>query len=232
MATNDFFGESPENYKQKTICCFVLDTSSSMGGNSINTLNDALQQFHKNISNDSDLSEHLEIALVTFDSWVETVREPSLISNFTMPELMASGSTVMVDGVREGIRLVEARKEWYKETGQAYLRPWIILITDGAPDMGQDVVGLINEIDAKTQKRNFVFLPIGVDGADMEVLNAIAGFQEQKGEWLRKPALPLDGLKFQDFFEWLRNSIAIIHNSTEGEDVSLPGVDTWTSFTI
>lgn len=232
MATNDFFGESPKNYKQKTICCFVLDTSGSMRGHSINTLNNALQQFYIDISNDSDLAEQLEIALITFDSQVKKLRDPALVSSFTMPILTTTGSTVLVEGVKEGIRLVEARKEWYKETGQSYLRPWIILITDGAPDSDQDVQGLAYEIDEKTKARSFVFLPIGVSGADMGVLNTIAGFQEYNGQWIKKTALPLDGLKFGDFFEWLKNSIAIIHNSTEGETVNLPSVDTWTTFNI
>ena len=160
MASNDFTGESPENYTQKTICCFVLDTSGSMSGQPINALNSALQQFYRDISNDSDMAEQLEVAIVTFDSHAKKLRDPALVANFTMPVLSVSGTTALVDGVRKGIELVEDRKEWYKNTGQSYMRPWIILITDGAPDSNQDVQGLSHEIEEKTKARNFMFFQL------------------------------------------------------------------------
>ena len=39
----------------------------------------------------------------------------------------------MGEAIDEAIELVEARKSWYKVTGQPYYRPWIINMTDGEP---------------------------------------------------------------------------------------------------
>ncbi|EDN65603.1 protein containing Von Willebrand factor, type A [Beggiatoa sp. PS] len=99
----------------------------------------------------------MEISIITFHSDVKNELEPALVDNFTMPILTTKGSTKLVDGVREAIAKVEARKQWYKETGQPYYRPWIIAITDGEPDSDQDVEGLTQEIRTAIEGKKFVF---------------------------------------------------------------------------
>jgi len=140
----------------------------------------------------------------------------------------------MVDGVREAIGLVESRKDWYKQTGQPYLRPWIILITDGAPDGDQDVGGLASEIENGTKNKKYVFLPIGVQGADMNVLNQIAGYnQDSNKNWKQMQAMKLQGLKFADFFKWVSASMSIVAGSKDGDKVNLPDPSDWMDgFTI
>jgi uncharacterized protein YegL len=211
--------ESPKNYQAKTICCFVLDTSGSMDGEPIKQLNKGLKEFHDEIQNDETTAERLEVAIVSFNSTVDIVQEPALVEDFTLHNLKADGSTKMVDGVREAITLVETRKQWYKQTGQQYLRPWIILITDGAPDSGQDISGLAQEINKGVNNKNFVFLAVGVQGADMKVLQTISA----------KPFDPciLQGLKFSEFFEWMSASMATVSNSADGDKVSLPSPTGW-----
>ena len=228
MAFNDFQAESPENYEQKSICCFVVDVSYSMNGAPINELNNGLQEFHQEISNESLTANRLEVAVVEFSSHVDTVVPPSLVENFSMPTLSVKGSTKMVDGVREAISLVNARKDWYKQTGQPYLRPWIILITDGAPDSGQDVNGLASEIEMATKNKKFVFLPIGVQGADMNTLNLIAGYtQDSSKNWQKMQAMKLHGLQFADFFKWVSASMSIVAGSKDGDKVNLPDPSDW-----
>lgn len=228
MAYNDFSAESPENYEQKSICCFVVDVSGSMGGTPINELNRGLQEFHDEITKDSMTANRLEIAVVEFSSSVDTVVPPSLVENFSMPNLTTKGSTKLVDGVREAIELVQQRKDWYKQTGQPYLRPWIILITDGEPDGDQDVNGLAREIENDTKNKSYVFLPIGVQGADMNVLNKIAGYtQDSNKNWMQMKAMKLQGLKFADFFKWVSASMSIVAGSKDGDKVNLPDPSDW-----
>lgn len=228
MASNDFSAESPETFEQKSICCFVVDVSGSMSGSPIKELNKGLLEFHDEIKNDTMMCNRLEIAVVEFSSSVETVVQPSLPENFDMPKLSVKGTTKMVDGVREGIQLVETRKNWYKNTGQPYLRPWIILITDGVPDGGQDVAGLASEIEYATKNKNFVFLPIGVEGASMKILNDIAGYNlDDDNNWKQMPAMKLQGLQFVDFFKWVSASMSIVAGSKDGDKINLPDPSDW-----
>lgn len=220
MAKNDFSAESAENFEQKCLCVLVLDVSGSMRGEPINELNQALQDFYNDIREDDTTSQRLEVCIMTFNHVVKTIQEPALVENFAMPTLTATGSTAMVTAVKEAIAKVEARKQWYKETGQPYYRPWIILMTDGEPDDGQDVYGMSSKIAADTEAKRYVFLPIGIQDANMETLATLQG---------GKPAMKLAGLRFKQFFQWLSASMGTIINHSEGETVDLsPGLDDWT----
>jgi uncharacterized protein YegL len=251
MAKNDFAAETAVNYEQKCLCVLVLDVSGSMreiiGGDvrdtgrqeiidgklyniveggtmKIDELNNGLQSFYKEITDDDSTSQRLEVSLITFSDVVTTVQEPALVDNFTMPVLEADGETALVDAVNEAINKVQARKDWYKSTGQNYYRPWIILMTDGEPDKGQDVSGLARRIKTDTAAKKYAFLPIGVQGANMSVLNQIAGDIS---------AMSLQGAKFSQFFKWLSASIGTVVKAEEGQQVSLADPGDWmNAFTI
>lgn len=224
MDSNIFSTESPKNYSSKTICCFVVDVSGSMAGDPINALNKGLQDFHQEIKKDPIMMDQLEVALIEFSSTTETLLNPALAEDFMMPTLNVKGTTKMVDGVQKAISLVNDRKQWYKKTGQPYMRPWIILLTDGSPDRDQDVDGLALKIKGATQNKEFTFLPIGVEGADMNILNKIAGYTQNKEtkNWQKMTPLSLDGLRFSDFFKWLSASLEMFTRSKEGDQINLP----------
>lgn len=226
MASNDFSSEVAENYEQKCLCVLVLDVSGSMSGSPIQELNKGLQDFYEEISNDMTTSQRLEVALVTFSHEVNTIQTPSLVENFTMPRLNASGSTATAQAVMDAIDLVTARKAWYKTTNQTYYRPWIILMTDGEPDSDQDIDGLAMRIKQDTANKSYMFLPIGVGkDANMETLAKIQG---------NIPPMKLQGTKFSSFFKWLSASMGTVVSGTEGQQVNLSaGADNWMeSFTI
>lgn len=217
---------TPENYEEKTLCVLVLDRSSSMRDEPIRQLNQGLISFYDDIENDIKLSNSLEVAIIAFDSGVDIVQPPDLIYNFQMPILSAGGSTSLNGAAREAIELVEERKDYYKQSGQSYKRPWIILITDGAPTDG-NVSSLSNEIEQDTKNKKYVFLPIGVDGADMSVLTKIAGYSESDGQWVQMIPLLLKSANFSEFFQWLSASMDIINSSSEGDKVNLPSPSNW-----
>ncbi len=219
MGQNDFSAESPQNFEQKSICCFVVDVSYSMVNEPITQLNQGLQEFHRDIVSNPMTANRLEMAVVEFSDTIQTIVQPGLADSFTMPTLSTKGSTKLVDGVREAIRLVESRKGWYKQTGQPYLRPWIILITDGAPDSDQDVNGLAQEIRSGVSGKKFVFLSIGVQGANMNVLTQISSSD--------MPPMPLQGLKFSEFFKWVSASMSVVASSKDGDKVDLPSPAAW-----
>lgn len=252
MAKNDFSAEVAENYEQKCLCVLVLDCSGSMGeiveGDTVETgktfeidgnvyteveggiskldkLCDGLRSFFQDIESDETTSQRLELAIVTFNDSVQVVQAPALISNCEFPDLYIDGNTAMVDAVYEAISMVEARKAWYKETGQPYYRPWIILMTDGEPDMDQDVDSLAATIKKDTADKKYQFLPIGVDRANMDILKSLQGTISAK---------KLKGTKFSSFFKWLSASMGTVVTSEEGQktDLQAGGTDWMESFTI
>jgi uncharacterized protein YegL len=223
MIENVFSAETPENHEQKCLCVLALDVSGSMQGQPISELNIGLQDFYSEISQDFTASNRLEICIITFGGYVTCIQEPSLVTNFQMPMLTATGQTPLVKAVREAIQKVEDRKQWYKQTGQSYYRPFVVLITDGAPtDNG--VNELANEIKIAVDNKKFIFYGIGVQNADMNMLTQICH--------PNTPPMILQGLKFSEFFKWLSNSISIITKSKAGDTINLPSTNEFTQITI
>jgi uncharacterized protein YegL len=221
---NYFQGETPDNYEQKCLCVLVVDTSGSMAGESIKQLNKGLQEFYNAVEEDITAANRLEISIITFGSAVKVIQEPSLIDNFNMPVLQTSGTTKLVDAVRLAMDSVENRKRWYKETGQPYYRPIMVLMTDGEPDYDQDVDGLSIEIDDAVNNKKFTFFALGVRGYNHKKLAQVCP--------VLTPPLPLEGYRFSEFFKWLSNSISIITKSKDGENITLPPVSGWTQMEI
>lgn len=251
MAKNDFSAESAENFEQKCLCVLVLDVSGSMreivdesnmqytgkkvfvdgheynivtgGISKMDLLNEGLREFYKEICADETTSQRLELSIITFNDYVQVVQEPALPENVIIPELHGDGDTALADAVNEAIDKVEARKNWYKETGQPYYRPWIILMTDGEPNAGQDISSLARRIKSDTAAKKYAFLPIGVEGADMSVL------QQIEGEGMK--ATKLKGMRFGQFFKWLSASMSTITKAENGQTINMTegatGDDGW-----
>lgn len=198
--------ETTDCYHTKVLCVLVLDVSGSMnisieGKSIIDRLNNGLKVLAEEISNDIVMEKKLELSIIAFNYEVETVLEPSLIKNVKMPLLTAFGTTAMVDAMFEAIRKIEHRKEWYKSIGQKYHKPWIVLITDGEPDEGQDVEALAECIRNDINHRKYRFIPLGIKGANMEVLQQLC--KECKIDGEKIIPLPLNAAKFSSFFRWL-----------------------------
>jgi uncharacterized protein YegL len=123
---------------------------------------------------------------------------------FFDPQLEAVGDTPIGEAIRKGIELIRARKEQYRANGISFYRPWIFLITDGAPtDEWQSAAALVREGEAS---KAFAFFTIGVNKADMKVV--------------REP-VKLQGLKFREFFQWLSNSMKSASRSNPGDRIQL-----------
>ncbi|MGI8500511.1 MAG: vWA domain-containing protein [Hassallia sp.] len=204
------FVENPEN---RCPVILLLDTSGSMYGQPIQELNRGLATFKEDVLRDSQASLSVEMAIVTFGP-VQLTQDFTTIDQFTLPKLEANGNTPMGEAIEYALDLLEARKTTYKENGILYYRPWIFLITDGAPtDSWQYAAQRLKE--AETQRR-LLFFAVGVQGADMNTLRQIAS-QE------RTPIM-LNGLDFRSLFVWLSTSMKRVSSGKVGQAVALPQV--------
>ena len=125
------FGSST---KRRLPICFCLDTSGSMMGNPIKQLNQGLSNFIASIKANDDTKSATDIAIITFGSSVDIVMPFGKISEDGLPEIKASTTmTPIGEGILTALELLNARKEGYKEQGIKYYQPWLVVITDGAP---------------------------------------------------------------------------------------------------
>lgn len=210
MAEQEVFAgvEFAENPEPRCPCVLLLDTSGSMQGNPIGELNAGLQQYRDELLSDSLAAKRVEVAVVTFGP-VNLAHEFCTADAFQPPTLVASGDTPLGAAINLGLDLVEQRKQAYKAGGVAYYRPWIFLITDGAPtDEWSAAAARIREGE---QRGAFAFFSVGVAEADMDTLARVG---------TRQP-LKLSGLKFRELFRWLSNSQKSVSRSTPGDKINL-----------
>lgn len=200
--------EFAENPEPRCPCLLLLDTSGSMNGMPIQELNGGLATFKDAIAADAMALKRVEVALITFGP-VQIVSDFQTVDNFTPPTLVASGDTPMGAAIEQGLGLLDQRKQTYKANGISYYRPWVFLITDGGPTDAWKTVA--EKVHQGESARTFSFFAVGVENANMEILKQIAA---------REP-LRLKGLRFQDLFVWLSNSLSAVSRSTTGEQVPL-----------
>lgn len=204
------FVENPEN---RCPVVLLLDTSTSMAGKPIEELRRGVEIFKEEIQKDTKASLTVEVAIVTFGP-VQLVQDFATIDHLRVPELVADGYTPMGEAIEYGLNLLEGRKEIYKGHGVQYYRPWIFLITDGAPtDSWQNAAQRIKQGESQ---RKFCFFAVGIDGVDLETLKQIAPLE-------RPPAL-LQGLDFKSLFIWLSTSMKRVSSGKVGEAIALPPV--------
>ena len=204
--------------------CLCLDVSSSMDGEPIKELNEGVKLFYDAIKEDEVALYSAEICVVTFGGReaICNVDFASLELQPTPPILLARGMTPMGEAVNLALDLLEKRKEEYREKGVDYYQPWLVLMTDGAPNGdSEQLQKAINRTSTMVNSKKLTVFPIGIGAkADMGVLTKFSP---------NRSPLKLQGLKFKEFFEWLSKSVSKTSQSTPGENVKLDvdGIKGW-----
>jgi uncharacterized protein YegL len=193
-------------------CVLLLDTSYSMHGARIDALNDGLRAFQTDVSDDPLAQRRVEVAVVTFGGGVQTVQEFTTAGQFTAPVLAARGDTPMGAAINRALDLVADRKAAYRANGVAYYRPWVFMLTDGAPT--DEWRNAAQRIRQEESANGVAFFAVGVADADMRTLEQIAA---------RTP-IKLQGLAFREMFLWLSQSQKRVSASKVGEQTALPPV--------
>ena len=203
--------------------CLCLDTSGSMDGIPIKELNEGVSLFYKEIREDETALYSAEVSVVTFGGIAQCITDfASLKLEPNAPILSANGLTPMGEAVNMALDLLEQRKQDYKDSGVDYYQPWLVLMTDGAPNGdSRELSQAISRTVELVNKKKLTVFPIGI-GPDAD-MNVLAQFSP------KRPPLKLQGLKFREFFAWLSRSVSKTSQSMPSESVKLDidGIKGW-----
>ena len=215
-----------DNPEPRCPCVVVLDISTSMSGDAIEALNRGVRQFIQELSTDSLASRRVEVAIVTFGSSVQLAADFTSPRSLLPPHFKAEGATPMGEAVVRAYSVLQSRKEEYRRAGLSYFRPWMFLLTDGAPTdvhskHWKDAVRLVHEGEAN---RHLLFFGVAVNEADQAVLNTLCP--------PKRPSLKLKGLQFGELFSWLTASLKSASASAPGSAIALPPTNGWATIEV
>jgi uncharacterized protein YegL len=218
----EFDAPLPDNRQPRCPCVLVLDTSSSMSGEPIDSLNAAVATLPEELKSDPLAMKRVEIAIVAFPP-VHTAQPFASAEQFAPEKLMANGATPLGAAVKHALDLIEERKSDYRAQHLEWFRPWLFIITDGAPDPLDDWRGAAARVREAIAANKVACFAVGVKGANMAVLS----------EFSNRTPLALSGLRFREMFQWLSRSLGAVSRSathTGGDPeakVPLPGIVGW-----
>jgi uncharacterized protein YegL len=215
------------NPNQRTPCVLVLDASYSMstktpsGVTAIDALNKGIKALEHALKNDEAALTRVQLAIVVVGgptNNAEILMDWTDVNNFVAFPLAAGGMTPLGKGIQLGLDLVEEGKQNLRAQGISYTRPWLLVMSDGAPTDEASVWNSAAQecLQAEADKKVEVFC-IGVEGAD---LNKFSGLST-------KPPLMLEGVKFEELFQWLSESLSAASRSRPGDTLQLPSTDVW-----
>ncbi len=191
-------GAAPASVNDQHLpCVLLLDTSYSMKNeNAIGKLNEALIKFKEQCVADEALRRGLDIAVVGFNSDVTIYQEFTPVTNMVTPTLEANGQTSMGLALTTAIDLINKRKALYKSIGIMAYRPWIFMITDGAPN--DEYLPVFERAKALQNENKVEIWAVGVPGYDKDLLlsltHRVIGLSPK--------------LHFAELLEWLSSSLS------------------------
>ena len=117
-------------------CVLLLDTSGSMAGDSIDSLNKAINDFKKKTAMDEFAQKRVDIAVIEFNDTARVVQDFTPLPQFQPINLTAGGLTAMGEGINLAIDKVKERNRLYSDMGTPCFTSWIFMISDRATTDG------------------------------------------------------------------------------------------------
>ena len=191
---------------------FVLDVSYSMEGQPINQLNEGLNRFKEEVCRDKQTRDILDVAIIEFNDEFNVVQDFVPIEYMNHVNLEADGATKYSEPIREALKMADERSRFYRRSGTEPYKPWILLVTDGAPL--DDITAVTKEVAEMQDTGKVRFMALGVGDYDPRPLKQLTDV-----------VFRMDGTDFTSFFNWAGKSIRSVSTTAPDEKPPLPPLE-------
>lgn len=141
-------------------------------------------------------------------------------TQYHAPVLSAGGGISLNEAIEAGLDAIESRKTIYKSQGIDYYRPWLFVLTDGAPTDCYKENATMSRLRSAIENKKVVYMPMGI-GANADIKKLQEYYPDSAKA---KPVLKADANNFKEAFVWLSTSIAQVSHSdpTIASEITLP----------
>lgn len=204
------------NTEERTPCAILVDCSASMNGLPIEQVNEGLQLFEREIKRDPMTAAKVVVSVIGFGTQhgVEILTDWVEGENFSAPTVTAYGTTPMGEAVDLALTRIQQLKSFLKSSGITYRRPWLFVLTDGAPtDKWEQPAA---RCTAAVENRQVIAWAITTEPRSLHILQKFVG--NAKGGRV----VDIAGIDLRSMFVWLSNSMATVSSANAGSSVQVP----------
>ncbi len=193
----------------------LIDTSGSMKGEPIQSVNNGLQTMKASLMQDPHALESVHMSIITFDKEVKLIFELTEISKVQIPEIRTpdSGPTFLGGALKMVCERVDYEVKKASDSEKGDWMPLLFIMTDGRPSDIQEFKQAIPIVKSK----NF------------GCIVACAAGPKAKEESLKEVTDQVvsldttDASAFQQFFKWVSASVSVGNRSVGVTDeITLP----------
>ncbi|WP_094674836.1 SPFH domain-containing protein [Hydrocoleum sp. CS-953] len=210
----------PPNQEQKSLpansaelkipVVFVVDTSTSMSGERIDSLNAGIAAFKKEFEPSTKISQSVQLAIITSNSNRREIQDFVNMDEFAPSPLKAEGKTMIGKGINLALREIENYQNNYQSNNiQHSQKPWLFYIL-GIPPTDTNWQTIDKDWQKSTQRakeaaeaNKLNFFLVGVEGVDIINLREIASLQT--------PRKSLNS--FPELFHWIAENLKKVSTS-------------------
>lgn len=211
-----------DNRAERLACVVVVDGSLSMSkSGAIHELNEGLKIFEAALKDDDEAAVAVQVAILRMGDQdrVETLVDFVDAVDFEAPTVLASGSTPLGKAVDQAMAMIEQQKQRYRQHGITYKRPWLFVMTDGAPTDGpvyDEVAGRARAAQAEGRFSLFA-VAIGPEAKLDQLARMTHRFEPVR----------LIEARFREMFVWLGASMSSASRPAAGQQLALPPPTSW-----
>ncbi len=219
MGFNMFEGNAAQAATRRLPVYLLLDTSGSMTGAKIQSVNQGVQLIYNELLNNPQALDTVHIAVMTFNTTAQVVTPLTDLTNFVPPQLQASGVTAMADALDLLNQSLDNDIIPNSAQQKGDYKPLVFLLTDGIPTDNQGYPSdnwrpAIERVRARTTNKVGTIIVLGI-GSDQELdENVLKGI----GDVAMKIS-DVNPDRMQDFFKWVSASVSTASvSAAKGEE--------------
>lgn len=211
-----------EDSRARLPILLLIDKSVSMkNGYRIARVNNAMEKFAKDLTQDPTLSAIVEICVVTFGNNVNIIQSWVPVSQWHPTKIKVDrlyprqlGHTRGGTGMRRAVEIIQGRKKFYHHNGaETPYKPFILILGDGAFN-GEDWSTGRDLLKQADIKKELVAFFAAIDGQDVKAIKEIWDLPN------RDPRI-FSNLTINEILAWVTKSVKQVSSGNVGAPTQL-----------